>query len=183
MIDGRTVYSPLFSGVFWNMQDYVLDDIDRIEVIRGPGGTLWGANAVNGVVNIITRNSRDTQGRCVEAGGGTRLGHCRRAPRGGTDRRRYRVYGKFRADDSMSSQPGRAGSPPATSSSAGVAFDDSDAAKPVSWTLQGTSSTAGGPHDRDDGEWTVTTCRAVGRKLVDNLAAAEFSHTTAPTGE
>ena len=53
LIDGRTVYTPLFSGVFWNAQDYLLKDIDRIEVISGPGGTLWGANAVNGVINII----------------------------------------------------------------------------------------------------------------------------------
>lgn len=65
MIDGRTVYSPLFAGVFWNTLDYVLDDIDRIEVIRGPGGVLWGANAVNGVVNIITRHTRDTRGALV----------------------------------------------------------------------------------------------------------------------
>jgi len=70
MIDGRTVYSPLFSGVFWNMEDYVLGDIDRIEVIRGPGATLWGANAVNGVVNIITRHSRDTQGALVSLAAG-----------------------------------------------------------------------------------------------------------------
>ncbi len=62
MIDGRTVYTPLFSGVFWEAQDYLLQDIDRIEVISGPGGTLWGSNAVNGVINIITRNAADTQG-------------------------------------------------------------------------------------------------------------------------
>ncbi len=62
LIDGRTVYTPLFSGVFWDVQDLMLEDIDRIEVIRGPGGTLWGANAVNGVVNIITKSSEQTQG-------------------------------------------------------------------------------------------------------------------------
>jgi iron complex outermembrane receptor protein len=71
MIDGRTVYSPLFAGVFWNMEDYILGDIDRIEVIRGPGAVLWGANAVNGVVNIITRHARDTQGALVSVGTGT----------------------------------------------------------------------------------------------------------------
>jgi iron complex outermembrane receptor protein len=70
MIDGRTVYSPLFSGTFWNMEDYVLGDIDRIEVIRGPGASLWGANAVNGVVNIITRHSRDTQGTLLAVAAG-----------------------------------------------------------------------------------------------------------------
>lgn len=61
LIDGRTVYTPLFSGVFWDVQDLMLEDIDRIEVIRGPGATMWGANAVNGIINIITRNARDTQ--------------------------------------------------------------------------------------------------------------------------
>ncbi|MGA9335452.1 MAG: TonB-dependent receptor [Rudaea sp.] len=72
MIDGRTVYTPLFSGVFWDSQNYLLADIDRIEVISGPGGTLWGANAVNGVINIITKRARDTQGLYAEAGGGSR---------------------------------------------------------------------------------------------------------------
>ncbi len=62
MIDGRTVYSTLFSGVFWDVQDVMLEDVDRIEVIRGPGGSLWGTNAVNGIINIITKDSADTQG-------------------------------------------------------------------------------------------------------------------------
>lgn len=62
MIDGRTVYSPLFAGVFWDAQSVLLEDVDRIEVISGPGGTLWGANAVNGVINIITKNAKDTKG-------------------------------------------------------------------------------------------------------------------------
>jgi iron complex outermembrane receptor protein len=70
MVDGRTVYSPLFSGTFWNMVDYVLADIDRIEVNRGPGAALWGANAVNGIINIITRHSADTAGTLVTAASG-----------------------------------------------------------------------------------------------------------------
>ena len=65
LIDGRTVYSPLFSGVFWDANDVALEDIDRIEVISGPGGTLWGANAVNGVINVITRPAAETQGTLV----------------------------------------------------------------------------------------------------------------------
>jgi iron complex outermembrane receptor protein len=62
MIDGRTVYSPLFSGVFWDAQNVMLEDLDRIEVISGPGGTLWGANAVNGIINIVSRPASETQG-------------------------------------------------------------------------------------------------------------------------
>src|SRR6202045_2239014 len=70
LIAGRSVYTPLFSGVYWNVQDVMLEDIDRIEVIRGPGATLWGANAVNGVINIITKKAKATQGGLVTAGGG-----------------------------------------------------------------------------------------------------------------
>ncbi len=71
LMDGRSIYSPLFSGVFWEAEDTLLEDIDRIEVIRGPGAALWGANAVNGVINIITRKARDTQGTLVAASAGT----------------------------------------------------------------------------------------------------------------
>ena len=70
LIDGRSVYTPLYSGVYWDMQEVLPEDIDRIEVISGPGATLWGANAVNGVVNIITRKSADTQGGVAHASGG-----------------------------------------------------------------------------------------------------------------
>ncbi|MBT4498830.1 MAG: TonB-dependent receptor plug domain-containing protein, partial [Gemmatimonadetes bacterium] len=70
LIDGRSVYSPLFSGVFWESQDVLVEDVERIEVIRGPGGTLWGANAVNGIINVVTRSTRDTEGTLAQAGGG-----------------------------------------------------------------------------------------------------------------
>lgn len=73
LIDGRTVYSPLFSGTAWQNQDTLLEDIDRIEVIRGPGATQWGANAVNGVINIITKNAKDTQGGLVTASAGNMI--------------------------------------------------------------------------------------------------------------
>src|SRR5258708_1417800 len=69
--DGRSIYTPLFSGVFWDVQGTMLEDIDRIEVIRGPGATLWGANAVNGVINIITRGAKDNQGLLITAGAGS----------------------------------------------------------------------------------------------------------------
>lgn len=97
MIDGRALYQPSFSGVLWDQQDLPLEDIERIEVIRGPGGTIWGANAVNGVINIITRHSRDTQGGLITAGGGSwRTGegliqYGGRIGSAGT----YRAFGKY----------------------------------------------------------------------------------------
>ncbi len=73
LIDGRTVYTPMYGGVFWDVQNVMLQDVERIEVISGPGGTLWGANAVNGVINIITKSSADTKGLFVEAAAGTTM--------------------------------------------------------------------------------------------------------------
>jgi iron complex outermembrane receptor protein len=73
MVDGRTVYTPLYAGVFWDVQNILMDNVERIEVVSGPGGTLWGANAVNGVINIITKSAENTQGGLVAAGGGLNL--------------------------------------------------------------------------------------------------------------
>jgi iron complex outermembrane receptor protein len=98
LVDGRTIYSPLFSGTFWDAQDLILADIDRIEVVRGPGGSTWGANAVNGVINIITKPAAATRGTFVSAGGGSpdwfagAVRHGGRLGAGGS----YRVYGKYR---------------------------------------------------------------------------------------
>src|SRR3989442_11260408 len=96
LIDGRSVYTPLFSGVYWNVQDVMLEDIDRIEVIRGPGATLWGANAVNGVINIISKKAKDTQSAVVTAGAGTEergSGSVRYGSKIGNTS--YRAYGKY----------------------------------------------------------------------------------------
>ncbi len=70
-MDGRSVYTPLYSGVLWNQQDTLFEDLDRIEIIRGPGATLWGANAVNEVINIITKKAKDTQGWLATVGAGS----------------------------------------------------------------------------------------------------------------
>src|SRR6202790_2255926 len=97
LIDGRSVYTPLFSGVYWNIQDVLLEDLDRIEVIRGPGATLWGANAVDGVINIITKPAASTQSGVVTAGGGTEergSGSARYGSKIGNNTH-YRVYGKY----------------------------------------------------------------------------------------
>ena len=96
MIDGRSVYTPLFSGVYWDVQDTRLADVDRIEVIRGPGGTVWGANAVNGVINIITKNATETQGLSVVSGVGTHDNYGGSVRYGGTfgDNTAWRAYGK-----------------------------------------------------------------------------------------
>lgn len=95
MIDGRSVLSPLSSGVYWDVQDTVVEDIERIEVVRGPGATLWGANAVNGVVNIITRKAADTQGGLISVTAGSE-GQSSSYRYGGTlgQRGHYRVYAR-----------------------------------------------------------------------------------------
>jgi iron complex outermembrane receptor protein len=97
LIDGRTVYSPLFAGVFWDAQDVLLEDVEQIEIISGPGATLWGANAVNGVINITTRSANDTQGLMVLGGGGTELHGFGGIRFGGrlASNARFRVYGKY----------------------------------------------------------------------------------------
>ncbi|MFQ5515373.1 MAG: TonB-dependent receptor plug domain-containing protein [Myxococcota bacterium] len=97
LIDGRSVYTPIFSGVYWDVQDTDLDSIERIEVIRGPGGTMWGSNAVNGVINIITKDAEQSQGVYLSGGWGTQergFGTVRWGGRIGQGAR-YRVFGKY----------------------------------------------------------------------------------------
>jgi iron complex outermembrane receptor protein len=111
MVDGRTVYSPTFSGVFWDTMDLPLSDIDRIEVIRGPGGPIWGANAVTGVINIFTKKAADTAGTLIEAGGGNFQQGFGMVQHGGKLGREtdYRVYSKYFNQDQMLDPNGQSG--------------------------------------------------------------------------
>lgn len=139
LIDGRSVYSPLFSGTFWEVQDLVFEDIERIEVIRGPGGAAWGANAVNGVVNVITKDASETRGTfaLLAAGSDEHLivsaRHGGRLAKAGN----YRVYGKFRQREAMALLPGREDIGNDLLIGHGGVRLDSDPARPTRWTVQG----------------------------------------------
>ena len=106
LIDGRIVYNPIFSGTYWDVQNVMLEDVDRIEVISGPGGTLWGTNAVNGVINIITKKPQDTFGILASAGGG-RLGADADFRYGsGSEDEAYRVYALYKDNYSSDTATG-----------------------------------------------------------------------------
>ncbi|HWZ95299.1 MAG TPA: TonB-dependent receptor [Opitutaceae bacterium] len=102
LMDGRTIYTPLYAGVFWDVQDTLLEDLDQIEVISGPGATQWGDNAVNGVINITTKPAKDTQGLLVTGGGGTAVKDFEGVRYGGAlaPALHYRIYGKYFDRDS-----------------------------------------------------------------------------------
>ena len=136
LIDGRTVYSPLFSGVFWEAQQIMLEDIERIEVISGPGGTLWGSNAVNGVINVISRSSKDTVGMLAAAGGGNveRGGAVRYGialPNGGS----LRMYARYAEHSNTSTASGTEVRDASNSWQGGFRADAGDLAN--TFTLQG----------------------------------------------
>jgi iron complex outermembrane receptor protein len=140
LIDGRTVYTPLYSGVFWDVQDVPLRDIDRIEVISGPGATLWGANAVNGVINITTKGARDTPGLDVSGGGGTELRGFGGARYGGAvgSTVHYRVYGKASSRDRTVLSSGQGGRDDWHTWQGGFRLDGGgDASEANQLTLQG----------------------------------------------
>ncbi len=160
MIDGRTVYTPLFSGTFWEAQDVLLEDIDRIEVISGPGATLWGANAVNGVINILTRDARDTQG-ALAAGGGGNLEYGGAARYGGSlgNGAYYRAYGKSMHRDNSELANGDPIRDASTRTQGGFRVDwDRDAHE---LTLQGDAYT--GDIDQAPASRTIQGANVLGR--------------------
>lgn len=140
LIDGRSIYNPVFSGVYWGARDTMIEDIERIEVIRGPGAALWGANAVNGVINIITKSVEDTQSGLITAGGGTEekaFGAIRYGGKMG-EKVRYRGYTKYFNRDDFTLESG--GNPDGEWESYQGGFRiDADATEADSLTLQGDS--------------------------------------------
>lgn len=181
LMDGRSIYSPLYSGVIWEAEDTLLEDVDRIEVIRGPGAAMWGANAVNGVINVITRRARDTQGRLLVAGAGTEEGAFASFRQGGeAGDGHYRVWGKVFARDESVNLAGDRGSDDwraarvgfrgdwplapgdrltlsagAYSSSAGDRWNYPDLASPSGFRLRDTLQSNQGAHVVGQREWTL----------------------------
>jgi len=148
LIDGRTVYTPLFAGVYWDVQDTVLEDIERIEVIRGPGATLWGANAVNGVINIVTRDAGDTHGGLATVAGGTHETQAVVRYGGGTEDLDWRAFARFIDHSAFLSPAG---------GDASDAYDVSRAGFRIDWTKHETErfTFQGNVYDGDAGEATV----------------------------
>ncbi|NOU23816.1 MAG: TonB-dependent receptor [Methyloglobulus sp.] len=123
LMDGRSLYSPIHKGVFWEIQDRVLADIERIEVIRGPGASVWGANATNGVINIITKHSADTKEGSVTLFGGDKYGAGLRKGWQFADQGYARVYGKFLRDESFANRIGNDANEEWTSGRGGFRLD------------------------------------------------------------
>jgi len=160
LMDGRSLYTPLFSGVFWDAQDMLIADIERIEVVRGPGAALWGANAMNGVINIVSKDARDTQGSYLTGGAGTEERAILGVRHGGRigDDTWFRVYGKHATRDDQATSTGASVGDGATQNQAGFRIDHGERAEGHA-TLQGDiysvhSGNPGRPDSKHDG-WNL----------------------------
>jgi iron complex outermembrane receptor protein len=176
MIDGRTVYSPLFTGVFWNALDYELEDIDRIEVVRGPGATLWGANAVNGVVNIVTKNSRDTQGLFTQVGTGNEDPADAELRYGGrVAGATYRAYAKFVERASQRYSTGISAGDRRQRGQVGARFDGGDQRRGA-WMVKGDLfHSADALPDRPSGEFTLGDVQGVWSRAMNARSQLQVS--------
>jgi iron complex outermembrane recepter protein len=176
MIDGRTVYSPLFTGVFWNALDYELEDIDRIEVIRGPGATLWGANAVNGVVNIVTKNSRDSQGLFMQVGTGNEDPADAEVRYGGrAGDATYRAYAKFVDRASQRYSTGIAADDRRRRGQVGARVDGGDQRRGA-WMVKGDLfHSADALPDRPSGEFTLGDLQAVWSRAITSRSQLQVA--------
>ena len=154
LIDGRSTYVPLFGGTFWDVQDAFLPDVDRVEVIRGPGGTIWGANAVNGVINVISRPASETQGTAVTLLGGTNERAVASARYGGRlGDGAFRVYAKYRHRGPQLFLSGGSAEDEVEQGQAGFRYD-SDAAPEarIRWSVSGLAYRGNmGLFERDNG--------------------------------
>lgn len=173
LMDGRTVYSPLFSGVFWEVQDTFLPDLDRVEVIRGPGATMWGANAVNGVVSFTTKDARYTQGGLVTAGVGIEETAFAGARYGGEvpGKFYYRVYAQSMRRDDMLTQFGLPSGRDWENTQTGFRIDSASPKERGSFTLQGDydhgkiSSPIAGGQPFTAGNLLLRVARPVGNEM------------------
>lgn len=160
LVDGRAVYSPFFAGVYWDLQQFLLDDVDRVEVIRGPGATLWGANAVNGVVNIVTRSAKETQGTLLYGGGGDvnrALAGIRHGGQSGRDTY-YRIFSTYSAKDSYPLADGRSAEDSWQAWHGGVRVDHDPAGEThAMWQANATVL------DLDDGDSDAFNVHTLGR--------------------
>lgn len=180
MIDGRTVYTPLFGGVFWEVQSVLLEDVDRIEIISGPGGTLWGANAMNGIINIITKSSKETKGlfaslavgNCAKTIAGLRYG-------GNIGSRiTYRIYGRFASYDNTEKDTGAAANDQWHLGQGGFRLDYTPSARDAIMFSGDLYRTEEGNIDLPGGSTEIKTTNADGQYILGRWTH-QFSSTSA----